>query len=319
MNLFIDTNIFLSFFHLSSDDLQELKKLAVLVRTKKIVLHLTEQVTIEFRRNRALKIADALKRLHEQRTTFQFPQFCKDYEQYGLIRKSLKETQQALSTLLAKVEEDISYERLKADEIIKEIFDSVGPIATTEPILNAARKRIEIGNPPGKDNSLGDAINWEALLSVVPNNQDLVLVTDDKDYISPLNDSELNPFLLSEWSARKNSQIRFYRRLSAMLGDLFPDIKLETELEKEELIREFAASPNFASTHIAIAKLSKYSDFSTLQINEIVAAVITNSQISWIIADEDVSKFIANVIRGREQIIDAHNHKALLELVSGSK
>ena len=31
MNLFIDTNVFLSFFHLSNDDLEEIHKLAVLI------------------------------------------------------------------------------------------------------------------------------------------------------------------------------------------------------------------------------------------------------------------------------------------------
>ena len=41
MNLFIDTNIFLSFYHLSSDDLEELRKLAALLEQKKATLYLT--------------------------------------------------------------------------------------------------------------------------------------------------------------------------------------------------------------------------------------------------------------------------------------
>ena len=60
MNIFIDTNVYLSFYHLSSDDLEELKKLVVLAREGKVVLLLPEQVIDEFRRNRAAKIADAL-------------------------------------------------------------------------------------------------------------------------------------------------------------------------------------------------------------------------------------------------------------------
>ena len=62
MNLFIDTNIFLSFYHLSSADLEELRKLVVLIDQGRLKLYLPSQVVDEFRRNRDNKIADAIKR-----------------------------------------------------------------------------------------------------------------------------------------------------------------------------------------------------------------------------------------------------------------
>ena len=316
MNLFIDTNIFLAFYHLSSDDLEELKKLAVLVRTRKIALYLTDQVVAEFWRNRASKIADALKRLQEQRTSFQFPQFCKDYQQYDTIRGNLTVANEALSKLIDQIESDIKQEKLKADQTIKEIFDSVKSLPMSSTILEAARTRVELGNPPGKNNSVGDAVNWEILLAAVPKKQDLVFVSDDRDYISPLDDSGFNPFLLTEWSQTRKSQIHFYRRLSALLKDKFPDIKLEAELEKERLIREFAESPNYASTHIAVSKLSKYvADFSPLQVNEIVASAVNNNQVHWIINDPDVNRFLKNVIHGREDVIDPVNYNTLCESI----
>lgn len=77
MNLFIDTNIFLSFFHLTNDDLDELHKLTVLLENKQITLWLTEQVRDEFARNRENKISEAVKKLSEQRSKPQFPQICK--------------------------------------------------------------------------------------------------------------------------------------------------------------------------------------------------------------------------------------------------
>ena len=52
MNLFIDTNIFLSFFHFTKDDLEEIRKLEVLIDKKEVVLWLPEQVQDEFHRNR---------------------------------------------------------------------------------------------------------------------------------------------------------------------------------------------------------------------------------------------------------------------------
>ena len=66
MNLFIDSNIFLSFYHLTSDDLEELKKLGVLLRQGEVRLFLPSQVVEEIRRNRENKIADAVKRLRGQ-------------------------------------------------------------------------------------------------------------------------------------------------------------------------------------------------------------------------------------------------------------
>ena len=48
MNIFIDTNVFLSFYHLSNDDLEELKKLIVLIDNKEVTLWLPNQVKDEF-------------------------------------------------------------------------------------------------------------------------------------------------------------------------------------------------------------------------------------------------------------------------------
>jgi PIN domain len=67
MNLFIDTNIYLTFYHYSSDDLEELKKLAVAIKSGEITLYSTQQIQDEFKRNRESKIADALKRFNEQK------------------------------------------------------------------------------------------------------------------------------------------------------------------------------------------------------------------------------------------------------------
>ena len=86
MNLFIDTNIFLSFYHFTSDDLEELKKLRVLLEEQALTLLIPRQVINEFRRNRQNKIADALNRLQGQRLNLQFPQVCKDYDEYVLLR-----------------------------------------------------------------------------------------------------------------------------------------------------------------------------------------------------------------------------------------
>ena len=47
MQLFIDANIFLSFYDFTSDDLKELDKLALLIQNKKVTLQLPQQVIDE--------------------------------------------------------------------------------------------------------------------------------------------------------------------------------------------------------------------------------------------------------------------------------
>src|SRR4030065_173151 len=100
-NIFIDTNVYLSFYHLSSDDLGELKKLVILAREGKVNLFLPEQVIDEFKRNRAGKIADALKRMREQRKSLQLPQIARQYDEYDKLRRAHDECDKHLSTLIA--------------------------------------------------------------------------------------------------------------------------------------------------------------------------------------------------------------------------
>jgi len=316
MNLFIDTNIFLSFFHLTSDDLEELKKLSVFLDSGDIYLLLPEQVIYEFRRNRENKIFDSLKRLKNQTLNLQFPQICKDYEEYEHLRELQNQYSRFHSILIDKITQDVATHNLKADIIIKELFDKSILIKSTNEIITNAKLRLEIGNPPGKNGSLGDAINWEAILSHVNKGEDVYFVTDDKDYYSKLNSNKFNEFLLAEWDEKKQSNIYYYRRISTFFNEHFPDIRFANELEKEILIRQLARSSSFAETHSVIGRLSKYPEFTDSQLNDIIEAVLSNNQIYWIIQDEDVKKFVTSVINGNEDKINEESLKKVAVLLT---
>jgi hypothetical protein len=122
MNLSIDTNIFLSFYHFSSDDLEELKKLGVLLGQQKVRLFLPGQVRDGFLRNREGKIADALKRFSEEKLNDQFPQICKGYGEYTCMRGAIATYKQQKSKLLERLTREIASESLKADEVISDLF-----------------------------------------------------------------------------------------------------------------------------------------------------------------------------------------------------
>jgi len=299
MNLFIDTNVFLSFFHFSSDDLEELRKLGVLVRNGTITLILPEQVRSEFRRNRDGTVADALKRLREQKLPVQFPQLCKDYEEYRAFRTALRTAEETRAALITSLEADISGNQLKADVVIAELFATARALDETDAQLGLARDRMLRGNPPGKKGSHGDALNWEALLESVVNGQDLFFVSGDGDWVSPLDEEKFDSFLTDEWQRKKASSIIFYRRLSAFFREHFPDINLATEEEKERLIQALASCGTFARARSMLRQLAAHGEFTAVQLNGIARAATTNNQVYWILADADISRYIRGLLGPR--------------------
>ncbi len=315
MNLFIDTNVFLSFFHLTNDDLEELRKLSVLLDKNEVTLLLPKQVEYEFRRNRENKINDSLKRLRDQQLKLQFPQVCKDYYEYNQLRSLQSEYQKNHAKLIKAISDDVIEGKLKADIIIKELFGKSTIIECDDELICKAQLRTDIGNPPGKNGSLGDAINWEALLSYDDIENDIHIVTDDKDFHSVLDKDRFNEFLNFEWQEVKNTKLYYYKRLSLFFRENYPDIKLASEFEKELQVRKFTQSGSFQDTHAAILTLSKYSEFSLDQINEIVHASYTNSQISWIIDDDDVYDFVKKIVLENRALITKENLEGIEEYI----
>lgn len=300
MKLFIDTNIFLSFYSLSNDDLEELNKLIVLIKNQELELLMPDQVHNEFSRNRDNKVLDATKKMNEHKINPNFPVFCKDYPEYNELRRLQSEYTELFSTLNKKIDNDIKNETLKADNVYRELSKVATFLKITDDIMSKSRNRIDRGDPPGKNNSLGDAINWEALHFYVPDNSDLVFISDDKDYYSPINNTKFDSFLAKEWTHKKRGKILYYRSLSAFFKDNFPNIRLADEYEKDLLIKTLSESLSFKAVHNVVARLSNYDDFSLSQTNDILSAYINNKQIYLIVGDEDVKQFILKVISSKE-------------------
>ncbi len=318
MQLFIDTNILLSFYSLNQEDLAELHKLIDAIERQQITLLLTDQLIDEFNRNREQRIDGAIKSLRTQTFNPQFPQLCEDYPEVELLRGALKQYEQAHVALTSKILVDIKAKNLKADRIIQSLFSSGKKLAANLNILDRARFRMGVGNPPGKNNSLGDAINWECLLDETPVGEDLFFITGDKDYASALNEEEFSDFLLNEWYDKKQTNIHFYKRLSGFCKEQFPEIAIASIRDKEFLIRDFVNSQSIADTQKAIAKLSYYQEFSAAQVNTIVAAAISNRQVAWSIEDESVSSFISSVVTNNEQYLDAASLTSIQNLLGKS-
>lgn len=288
---FIDSNIFLSFYDFHHEDLEKLAQLIDLVAKGQIKLFITKQVRREVYRHRETRLAKAYEKFREAKVTLEMPVVCQAYSEYSEIKKAQRKLATIKSELSKKLWADITSRSLEADKIIERLFSAADEI-DSDSALERAKIRYSLGNPPGKKDGLyGDEINWESLLEFIPTDNHFVLITDDKDFKSPLNENELRGFLLQEWETTKGSKIIFYRSLTSFFKDHEIDIELRWEEEKDKLIQELMDSPNFATTHEIIRKLSKFISFSEQQVWNIGRAANLNSQVAWIAQDPDVKQF----------------------------
>lgn len=294
MHLFLDTNTYLGFFRLSDDNLEQLKKLSERVGSGETTLYVTEQVRAEFLRNREGTIDEALDTARKAaKLPNQFAHLFESIDGYAEVRTALRDAEEKLRVLIADAVGAVADGSLHADGLITELFARGKSIALTDAILEAAERRVLLGNPPGKPGSYGDAVNWESLLVEVPKDEDLVLVTNDKDYKSKLDLSRLNEYLIDEWTRRKGSQVHLHGSLRAALEAHYPEIRLapEPEPEQDQAVDRLVNAGNYLATHRAIRRLSRFSEFEPDQVAAIVGAAIDNSQVGGIMEDDDVFEF----------------------------
>lgn len=296
-NLFIDSNIWLSLYHFTNDDLVQFGKLKELIG-KDIKLLIPHQVHDEIYRNREAKLKDAFKSFEIK--SIQYPAFCKEYAEYKQFSADYSNIIFRHKQWVKKINEDVINQSLPADKTIQDFF-SVSGLIDCDFCIDKAYMRFRIGNPPGKDNKYGDAINWECLLATVPEGEDLYLISSDKDYKSGIFEDRINPFLMAEWQEKKKSNIYFYTNLVPFLSEHFKNIELKTEQDKQNLIDRLFASPNFETTHGIVAMMRKHVGWTDNQIERICLAATTNSQVAWILYDEDILSFYCDLLSHVDQ------------------
>lgn len=319
MHVFIDTNILLNFFHFTKEEIDALNDVFASHEHGAAKVHLTEQVCDEFYRNRENKIKDALRKFKDVKFAAQLPAFMKQYEEYEQIRQKSAELQELAKAISQKVDSDVVDGSLLTDVLIKDIFAKSSPIPTTQELFGKAQMRVSLGNPPGKNGSLGDSVNWIALLEAVPDGEDIHVISEDGDYYSTLDENRPHPYLKSEWNKKKNAQILVYRTLSAFLKANFDGVTFSYDKNKEALIESLADSRSFAVTHNLIAKLEQFGYFSLKEVQRILAAAVSNDQFGWIATDADVYAFLKRVAVPRIGLLTDGEQVELLQKMLDAK
>ena len=292
LHLFIDTNVFLTFYAFANDDLEQLRKITGLIKADKLKLYVPKQLVDEFYRNREGKLAESMKEFTKVSLGKAIPRYMADYPETADLKDAASKWQKARDALVSKAKAEAEAKSLAADTLFAAIIHEAGIIESTPALKSKALDRRLTGNPPGKHNSLGDQINWEALLETVPEGFDLHIVSRDGDFESDLLTGKAKQYLVDEWTEKKKAGLYLHEELRPFLNYSFPDIKLAVDIEKRSAMDSLIHSGFFSNTHSAIEQLLPYIDaFTWSDVDELLTAGLNNSQIKWIGADEDVRSF----------------------------
>ena len=277
--LFPYANIFLSFFEFGKDDLVEMDKAVKLISDGNIKLYTNSHLFREVKRNREARIASGFNKIDTMKYGGSFPSYCSEYPEMTEIKQKLRDISALHSSMIEKIRSDIKNRSLKADLLIKEMFLKAQHKEVEFDIIQRARHRCELGEPPGKKGSIGDAIHWECLLDQCKFRIDIV--SHDGDFASDLDPTSINPVLSDEWRQRKNSSsISLFVGLTSYFKSRFPQVELSKEFEKDEAIAQLVLSSSFAETHKLVAMLSKHKFFTQNQISYLFRALVDNDQVN---------------------------------------
>jgi len=229
LNMFIDTNIILSFFSISDDDIEQLKKMVRLIDDGEVRILINSQVYREVLRNRDNKLATSLSEF--SKTSFKpptIPRFMQGYEEVELLHKALLTAETAHKQALRRARSEAEKLLTNADVLIDQIFQASKIQHVSAQVYDSAIKRMRLGDPPGKDAPLGDRINWEHLLDYRSMTGDLHIITRDNDYRSPLQIDLPNNALSREWSDIKGGQLYVHRDIKKFLSSKFSNFDFKS-------------------------------------------------------------------------------------------
>ena len=201
-----------------------------------------------------------------------------------------------MKALSVRVIQESRQRETTADRVISELFSVTSIHAVADEVITRGLRRVELGRPPGKKDSCGDAIHWEWLLSTVPDWDDLHVISRDGDFESSIEEGSLSRYLADEWARSKCSNCILHRSLAGFLKAHFPDVRLADEIDKLAGIEKLETSANFATTHNAIERLMTFDDYSREEVLRLINAYETNNQINWIFGDEDVKQFAHKIV-----------------------
>ena len=275
------------------------------IKAERLALYLPQQVVDEFHRNREKKIKETLDGFtkSEQKA---LPRFLSGYPEAGGYGKAIEKLKKLKNALVTAAKKDAEEKALAADILFEELAEAAEIISVDHKTYIRAKRRQNVGNPPGKQDRLGDRVNWECLLSNVDKGCDLHIVSKDGDFHSHLTNGRAHQFLIDEWKNKKNGDLYLHTEIRPFLKAKF-EIELKgLDEEKGCVIDALKLSSSFAATHSAVAQIEPFIDLLTKDdVIELAQAAEDNSQIYWIRSDDDVRDFYRQILPNHLDDMDA--------------
>jgi hypothetical protein len=246
--IFVDTNILLDFYRMPGENagrqIDSLKK-----HLNSIIV--TEQIKMEFLKNRQKVIADMMAQLAAPQKA-SLPMILTGSRSGKALAKAMdqhvkrhKQAKDRVALILSRPDEhDPVYRGLRT------IFSHNGPLNLKRPdeqrfeIRELAQRRCQLGYPPRKanDTSIGDALNWEWLIRSAQNTAgaNVLIVSRDGDYgVAQANDTILNDWLKAEFKARVKParEIGLTNKLTVALKQLAEVVSPDDEAAEASVLQ----------------------------------------------------------------------------------
>lgn len=245
--LFIDTNIYLDFYRIRNEVKVSFLKHLEAIRNSLII---TDQVEMEFKKNRQSAILEGMKELKTP-TKINLPGVLQKDKSATALKKDYQRIDNRINKLKARLdnvfENPVRYD--KVYQVLQRLFSKKQSIDLYRKhkmryeVRELAEKRFLLGYPPRKknDTSIGDAINWEWLIYVTTEtNSDIWIVSRDSDYgVIQDNKGFLNDWLKQEFRERvsKKRKIVLYPKLSNALREFEIPVTQEEEEAEDRVIK----------------------------------------------------------------------------------
>lgn len=267
--LFIDTNILLDFYRLSGDS--AVRQLKALERHKDALI-LTDQVWMEFLKNRQKVIKETVKQLKKP-DNISFPPFLSEYQASKTVSASVKLAIENFKKVQKKIDNIISNPSVHDDVYkgVSKLFSHKSSYTLDRDgknknrIRSLARKRFILGYPPRKstDTSVGDAVNWEWIVQCAincPEKRNVLIISRDNDYgLTQDNEGHLNDWLVKEFKERVSIQrkVLLSPKLTLALKKLNEKVPREDEREEAEIIATFKKFRTEIVSDLSLEELRK--------------------------------------------------------------
>lgn len=298
MFVFLDANVFLSFYRLSKDDLVQLEKLVDAASIGRVILLCDTHLKDEVLRNRDSELSRSLLDFSKQKVEVKIPSFARQYKLYSDMKEMQKQLNHCIKSFYDEVRSAARDGNLLADDLIRRFFQLASTAVISDSDIALATDRGKLGNPPGKlsSGSIGDALHWQVLLRRAKFGGQFALVTGDSDFYSALDQNNLHPFLEREWrEMASNAHLTLHSSLTDFLSFHFPEIKLNSELSVGELVDALKVCPSERAAIEIVESLMRIGGLTSLDVRSVLDAFYENPEVANVTKQEIVADFLIDL------------------------